>query len=455
MLAPHLYNTSYDVMKDFEPVALITEVPVLFAISAGSPAKTLADFVAIVRAQHGKLNYGSGGNATPAHLGADLLKSLANFDTVHVPYRGTPQALAALMAGDVALFLSGPAAVISQEQAGKIKLIAVSTKQRIRAAAHVPTTAEAGYPDLTVPAWYGIYAPKGTPRPVINALAAGIKKTLDNKAIRDKFDAASYFVINEGPEALDKLTKADFERWGAVIRKAGIKGYQGRKATARDDFGPAVLAVRVYGCAPRPELDPLATLFDSLATTPKLLRGPHSRHHAARRDFKVIDRDRHADAQGIGRLRIDAVDPHNQARPGFELDHRHGIGQIIGHAGVERPVAHGPAAHHALPRRRRPLPLARVAVRTMGPRHVPPAAAGAAALEVQLPCGAVLVEGGMQPIGARTHGRVLRFGLAHAALRRMPIAPSPRCPQPVTTPISQSGTCRSARWRNCRTASVM
>ena len=224
VLAPHLYNTGYDALKDFEPVALITEVPVLFAIGANSPAKTLAEFVNLARAQPGKLNYGSGGNATPAHLGAELLKSLANVNMVHIPYRGTPQALAALMAGDVALFLSGPAAVLPQEAAGKIRLIAVSTKTRIKLAAHVPTTAEAGYPDLTVPAWYGVYAPRGTPRAVINTLAAAFRKTLDNKAIRDKFEAASYLVINEGPEALGTLTRGDFERWGAVIRKAGIKG---------------------------------------------------------------------------------------------------------------------------------------------------------------------------------------------------------------------------------------
>lgn len=224
VLAPHLYNTGYDALKDFEPIALITEVPVLFATSINSPAKTLPEFIALIKSQPGKHNYGTGGNATPAHLGAELLKSLAGLNMVHVPYRGTPQALAALLTGDVSLFLSGPAAVLPQEAAGKIRLVAVSTKTRIKAAPHIPTTAEAGLPDLTVPAWYGVLAPKGTPKHVVAAISAAFKKTLDNQAVRDRFEKASYLVINEGSDHFSQFLKKDYERWGDVIKKAGIKG---------------------------------------------------------------------------------------------------------------------------------------------------------------------------------------------------------------------------------------
>lgn len=224
VIAPHLYkNIGYDAFKDFEPVSLITEVPVLFATSIAVPVKTLGELVALAKSQPGKLNYSTGGIATPAHLGAELLKSLAGVDMVHVPFRGTPQALAALMANEVALFLSGPAAVLPQEAAGRIRLVAVTGKTRMKLAPHVPTTAEAGYPDLTVPAWYGIYAPKGTPKPVVAALHAAVKKTLDKKAIRDRFEASSYAVIGEGPEAFAAFLKRDYDRWGEVVRKAGIK----------------------------------------------------------------------------------------------------------------------------------------------------------------------------------------------------------------------------------------
>ncbi len=224
VIAPHLYSLPYDPLKDFEPVSLITEVPVLFAISINSPAKSLNEFIALARSQPGKLNYGSGGISTPAHLGSELLKTLAGIDLVHVPYRGTPQALQALMTDDVALFLSGPAAVLPQEAAGKIRLIAVSTKSRIKAAPHIPTTAEAGLPDLTVPAWYGVMAPKGTPKEVVATLRAALKRSLENAVVRDKFEAASYIIINEGPEHFSNFLKKDFELWGDVIRKANIKG---------------------------------------------------------------------------------------------------------------------------------------------------------------------------------------------------------------------------------------
>lgn len=224
VIAPHLYNLPYDPLKDFEPVNLITEVPVLFAISINSPAKTLGEFVALAKANPGKFNYSSSGNSTPAHLGSELLKSLAGIDITHVPYRGTPQALQALMTDDVALFLSGPAAVLPQDAAGKIRLVAVTTKNRIRAAPHVPTTAEAGLPELTVPAWYGIFAPKGTPRQVVATLNAAIKKTLENKTVRERFEAASYLVIGDGPDLFTPFMKKETDRWGEVIKKAGIKG---------------------------------------------------------------------------------------------------------------------------------------------------------------------------------------------------------------------------------------
>lgn len=224
VIAPHLYsNMGYDSLKDFEPVSLVADVPALFATSIGIPAKTLGEFVALAKKEPGKLNYGTGGIATPSHLGPEMLKALAGIDIVHVPFRGAPQAMTALLINEIALFVSSPAVAISHEAAGKIRILAVTGSQRMKRAPHIPTATEAGMPELTVPAWYGIYAPKGTPKPIIDILDAAIKKALDNKQVRERLEASSYVPIGEGPGVLADFMKKDYDRWGDVIKKAGIK----------------------------------------------------------------------------------------------------------------------------------------------------------------------------------------------------------------------------------------
>src|SRR5512133_485130 len=173
---PALKKPPYDANKDFRPVSLIAVVPNMFVVNAGVPAKDLKEFVALVRAKPGTINYGSAGNGSAGHLAFEYLKMVAGIDIVHVPYKGTGPMLTDLIAGQTQATSAGAPPLLPHVKSGKLRAIAVGTPQRLAALPDVATVAQQGYPGFETSQWYGIIVPAKTPDAIVNKLAEEIAK---------------------------------------------------------------------------------------------------------------------------------------------------------------------------------------------------------------------------------------------------------------------------------------
>ncbi|NMU93446.1 tripartite tricarboxylate transporter substrate binding protein, partial [Achromobacter ruhlandii] len=165
-------NLSYDPRRDFAPIILLAKLPMVFAVGAKVPAATLPEFVALARAKPGVLNYGSAGNGSAGHLAFEMLKTAAAIDVVHVPYKGTGAQVTDLLAGNIDAAAAGIPGLLPHAQAGKIKIVAVGSAQRLPILPDVPTVAEQGYPGFESSRWFGLLAPAGTPQEAISRLQA-------------------------------------------------------------------------------------------------------------------------------------------------------------------------------------------------------------------------------------------------------------------------------------------
>src|SRR6186713_2363794 len=186
-VSPALYaNLGYDPVNDLTPVARLTSIPNILVVHPSVPAKTLRQFINLARARPGKLNFGSGGAGTTNHLANELLKHLEKIDMVHVPYKGVTQAMVAMMGGEVAEVVMPVSTALPHIHARKVRALAVLTEQRIPALPNVPTGIEAGVPGFTMPLWYGMFAPAGTPRDIVTRLSRDIMKVLQAPDLREK-----------------------------------------------------------------------------------------------------------------------------------------------------------------------------------------------------------------------------------------------------------------------------
>jgi tripartite-type tricarboxylate transporter receptor subunit TctC len=216
-------NSGYDVNKDFMPVTLLAKVPSLFVIHPDVPAKNFKEFVAYVKANPGKLNYGSAGNASAGHLAMENLKLATGMRIVHIPYRGTGPALIDLLAGRTQAFSAGTPALLSYIRSGKLRAIATGTPQRLPSLPDVPTVAESGYPNFETVQWYGMMAPAGTPIEVIKRLQEACRLALRSTATAERF-AAEDAVTGGGPSAeFAEFIAGEQRLWKNVVQRAGIK----------------------------------------------------------------------------------------------------------------------------------------------------------------------------------------------------------------------------------------
>jgi len=222
--APFLYKKMpYDPARHLMPVVLTTSQPNVLAVHAGVPAATLPEFIAWARREGGKLSYGSVGNGSSSHLTMELLKSAAGFEATHVPYSGSPPAGNSVAAGDTqALFAVAPA-LLPLVQAGKIKLLAATSVQRLDAMKDLSTIAESGYPGFEALAWNGLFAPAGTSADVIARINADVNAVLLEPAVRESF-AKQGLIPGGGSSAEFKaFIESEARKWGAIIDKVGIK----------------------------------------------------------------------------------------------------------------------------------------------------------------------------------------------------------------------------------------
>jgi tripartite-type tricarboxylate transporter receptor subunit TctC len=213
----------YDPAKDFAPIGLVAGVPFALIINPSIPAKTLAEFIAYAKSKPG-LAYGSAGNGSPQHLGAEMLKSAAAIDIRHVPYRGSVPAMLDVMAGHIPFMVVDLQPALQQIREGKVTVLGVTTPKRVAAAPDIPTLAEAGLPGFELVAWQGVVAPAGTPRPIIDALAAQIAKLVANPATRDKLTALSLEPLPPStPDGFAAYIKTEIERWAVIVKNSGAE----------------------------------------------------------------------------------------------------------------------------------------------------------------------------------------------------------------------------------------
>jgi tripartite-type tricarboxylate transporter receptor subunit TctC len=218
-----LANQPYDVNRDFVPVTLLAKVPNVFVIHPDVPAQNFKEFVSYVKANPGKLNYGSAGNASAGHLAMEYLKLVTGMFITHIPYRGTGPQLTDLLAGRTQASSAGMPALGAHIRAGKLRAIAVGTQQRIAAMPDVPTVAEMGYKDFETSQWYGILAPVGTPAQVVKKIQEESFKALKSSAVTERF-ATDNAVGGGGPPAeFAAFIKREQAIWSDIVKRAQIK----------------------------------------------------------------------------------------------------------------------------------------------------------------------------------------------------------------------------------------
>ena len=211
-------NLSYDPVKDVAPIALFGSSAIVLWVSAESPARTMQEFVALAKAQPGKFNYASDGIGSTNHLGGEALRSVAKVDLVHVPYKGTQEALVGLLAGDVQIFPAGLPPLLGQWKAGKIRPLAVAMEARIPQMPDVPTVTEVGLAGAEMYAWFAMFAPAGTPPDVITKIRDGLGVALAKPEVKDRLISLGITPQLSTPAELAKLVQDEQARWGPVIK---------------------------------------------------------------------------------------------------------------------------------------------------------------------------------------------------------------------------------------------
>jgi tripartite-type tricarboxylate transporter receptor subunit TctC len=212
---------AYDPFRDLAPVSLVATSPNLLVVDPKLGVSSVKELVALAKAKPGKLNYGSVGNGSASHLTMEMFKEAAGVDIVHVPYPGSPQVNAAIVAGDVAAGFVVPATAMPLVQSGRLKALAVSTERTSAVLAAYPIVAESGLPQVVSVAWNAVVAPAGTPQAIVDRLSRELRAIIHSDDVREKFLRIYFEPAGSTPEALANLMRSELERWGGIIRKTG------------------------------------------------------------------------------------------------------------------------------------------------------------------------------------------------------------------------------------------
>ena len=224
-IANELINPAlqFNIVRDFAPVALVNTTAVILTVHPSTGASDLKGLIALAKAKPGELNYASTGPGTAPHLSGELLAQRAGIKIVHVPYKGSPEAATDLLAGRVSMMFSPASAVIAQGKEGKLKLLATATGKRLSILPDVPTMAEAGMPDFETSIWFGLVAPSGTPRPVIDKLAKAVADSTATPEVAKAWEPQGILPLSAGPDEFDRYIAAEIKRWSTVAESAGLK----------------------------------------------------------------------------------------------------------------------------------------------------------------------------------------------------------------------------------------
>jgi tripartite-type tricarboxylate transporter receptor subunit TctC len=223
-LNPYLYaKLPYDTFNDFTPISLIGTSPNMLLVRADSPFKTLADLIAAARARPGQISYGHAGNGTSPHLAGELLKYMAKIDITPIPYKGGAPALADLIGGHIPMTFNNIPESIAQVMAGTVRPLGVTTAMRSPVLPDVPTVAESGVPGFDTGVWWGLLAPGGLPSELRTKLAKDCIDAVNTPTVKARLLALGATPIGSAPEVFAALIRSDYEKWGPIIKAAGIR----------------------------------------------------------------------------------------------------------------------------------------------------------------------------------------------------------------------------------------
>ena len=222
---PSLYSKlSYSPVRDFEPVTLLAVVPLFLAVNPAFPAQTAADLVKLAKASPGKINYGSGGSGITSHLAMELLKHSQGIDLTHVPYKGSPAAITDLIGGQVQMMFDTGPALLPHMRSGKLRILAVGSRNRNPAAPNVPTMAEAGLGNFEAPAWIGLVAPKGTPREIVDTLNKALQAAWrDAPEVKEQMTALGAEATSMTTAEFGRYIQSEMEKWALAVKLSGAK----------------------------------------------------------------------------------------------------------------------------------------------------------------------------------------------------------------------------------------
>jgi tripartite-type tricarboxylate transporter receptor subunit TctC len=213
----------YDPVRDFAPIALVAGVPFALIINPEIPTRTLSEFIAYAKSKPG-LAYGSAGNGSPQHLGAELLKTQAGIDIRHVPYRGSVPAMLDVIANHIPFMIVDLEPALPQIKEGKVTVLGVTTPKRVAVAPDIPTIAESGLPGYQLVAWQGLVAPAGTPRDIVDALATQIAKMLADPATSGRFATLAIEPLpGSTPDSFAAYIKTEVDRWATIVKNSGAE----------------------------------------------------------------------------------------------------------------------------------------------------------------------------------------------------------------------------------------
>ena len=213
----------YDPIRDFTPVAMLAEYPFAVVVNKDLPVHSIKDLIALAKQKPGQINYASGGNGTGQHLSTELFKLLAGVNLTHVPYRGAAPAYTDVIAGQVPVFFDNLSSAIGQINGGSVRAIAVTSKDRSPLLPDVPTIAESGVPDYEYHVWFGLWAPKKTPRPVVEKLYAEVQKALNDPGVKEKIAAGAGEPSHMPLDSIEPFVQSEITKWADVVKRAGIQ----------------------------------------------------------------------------------------------------------------------------------------------------------------------------------------------------------------------------------------
>jgi tripartite-type tricarboxylate transporter receptor subunit TctC len=214
---------NYNLEKDFDPISIVASAPFVLVVHPSLPAKSVKDLIALAKSKPGLLLFASTGNGGSPHLAAELFKMQAKIDMVHIPYKGTSPAVTDLIAGQVSMMFANTLSVLPYVSAGRLRALGISSARRSAAAPELPTIAESGLPGFEATTWFGMLAPAGTPKEIVNRLNGDLRKIVQAPGTREVLLAQGADPIGSTPEEFRARIKADITKWAETIRAAGIK----------------------------------------------------------------------------------------------------------------------------------------------------------------------------------------------------------------------------------------